>query len=215
MIVFHNKFIVFEGLDGSGKTTQVKRLAKNLADQGEDVLISRDPGGTPTAEAIRSILKGDICPENEKTQALLFTAARIDNLENVILPHLRRGGTVIMDRFLASTLSMQGYASRILKKPGKPDPIIFAKKMTDLITDRPSITFLLDIDPETSQKRIALRTERTPEKPDTFEKKSALYHQEIQRAMRDECNDLTKHLYRLDGTEDPETISKKILSLLL
>jgi dTMP kinase len=103
-------FITFEGPEGSGKTTQIQLLGEWLDRQGHDVLITREPGGTPLGDRIRAILLSpehkDICPEAE---ALLFSVARSQLVRQVIRPHLDRGGVVLCDRYADSTLAYQGY----------------------------------------------------------------------------------------------------------
>jgi dTMP kinase len=107
-------FITFEGPEGSGKTTQIRQLAAWLREQGRDVLMTREPGGTRLGEAIRGIL---LAPEHtemcSETEILLFSAARAQIVREVISPHLERGGVVLCDRFADSTLAYQGYGRRL------------------------------------------------------------------------------------------------------
>ena len=105
------RFITFEGIDGSGKSTQARRLAEALRARGDDVVLTREPGGAPGAEDIRRLLvEGDPDRWSPETEILLFTAARRDHLENTIQPALDRGATVISDRFADSTRVYQGAA---------------------------------------------------------------------------------------------------------
>ena len=104
-------FITFEGGEGSGKSTQIKRLAARLKEQGCDVLVTREPGGTPEAEAVRALLvSGDVTRWTAKSEALLNYAAREQHLEQVIRPALSRGTIVLCDRFMDSTRAYQGHA---------------------------------------------------------------------------------------------------------
>ena len=104
-------FITLEGGEGSGKSTQIKRLAARLEAQGHDLLVTREPGGTPEAEAVRALLvSGDVARWTAKSEALLNYAAREQHLEQVIRPALAAGLTVLCDRFMDSTRAYQGYA---------------------------------------------------------------------------------------------------------
>lgn len=109
-------FIVFEGIDGSGKTTQIRKVQKWLEERGKKAIIVREPGGTPVSEAIRNILLSkselDIVPA---TEALLFAASRAQLVQKVIRPALKRGEVVLCDRFIHSTLAYQGYARNFLQ----------------------------------------------------------------------------------------------------
>ncbi|MGH6892895.1 MAG: dTMP kinase [Dongiaceae bacterium] len=108
------RFIVFEGGEGAGKSTQVERLAEALLARGEDVVTTREPGGAPGAEAIRNLLvSGDTARWSPEAEALLINAARADHLERTIRPALVRGQWVICDRFADSTMAYQGYGMGI------------------------------------------------------------------------------------------------------
>jgi len=97
-------FITFEGIDGSGKSTQIRKLAKFLEDNGFDIIITREPGGSVRGEEIRNLLlQGEVDRWSAETEILLFTAARRDHLERIILPALQDGKIVICDRFSEST----------------------------------------------------------------------------------------------------------------
>ncbi|HJR21096.1 MAG TPA: dTMP kinase [Dongiaceae bacterium] len=104
------RFIVFEGGEGAGKSTQVQRLADALRARGQDVVTTREPGGAPGAEAIRGLLvSGDTARWSPETEALLINAARADHLDRTIRPALAKGQWVICDRFADSTMAYQGY----------------------------------------------------------------------------------------------------------
>lgn len=134
-------FISFEGIDGCGKSTQARRLADTLRAEGREVLLTREPGGSPGAENIRDLLvQGGTDRWSGETEALLFTAARRDHLERTILPALERGAVVITDRFADSTRVYQGAARGELRD--------FVDRLHDLaIGIWPDRTFVIDIDP--------------------------------------------------------------------
>jgi dTMP kinase len=144
-------FITFEGPDGSGKTTQVKRLVEHLRDGGCGVLAVREPGGTAISEQIRDVLHSlDNREMQPRTEILLYCAARAQLVEQIIRPHLETGGVVICDRYADSTLAYQGYG-RGLNLPT-------LRMILDFATGglKPDITFYLDLDAEAGlgRKRV-------------------------------------------------------------
>lgn len=140
-------FISFEGIDGSGKSTQAKLLAKSLEEQGHDVVLTREPGGSQGAEEIRSlVLEGDPDRWSAQTELLLFTAARRDHLERLIDPALKDGKIVITDRFADSTRMYQGTRSGDLRA--------MVDQLHSLVIGRePDLTFLIDMDPDVGLAR--------------------------------------------------------------
>ncbi|MBV0912426.1 dTMP kinase [Anianabacter salinae] len=141
------RFITFEGIDGSGKSTQVQRLADALRARGSAVVQTREPGGAPGAEEIRRlVLTGDAGRWSPETEILLFTAARRDHLEKTIRPALDRGETVICDRFADSTRIYQGATRGDLRA--------LVDRIHDAVIGRePDLTLILDMDPETALRR--------------------------------------------------------------
>ena len=145
------RFLSFEGIDGSGKSTQARLLAAALAAEGHDVVLTREPGGSPGAEEIRRlVLEGDPSRWSPETEALLFTAARRDHLERTIRPALARGAIVICDRFADSTRVYQGVTRGDLR--GLVDAL-----HTLAIGVEPDLTFLIDIDPALGLGRAQAR----------------------------------------------------------
>ena len=141
------RFISFEGIDGSGKSTQARLLAAGLRATGAEVIETREPGGAPGAEAIRRLLvEGDPGRWSPETEALLFTAARRDHLERTIRPALARGATVITDRFADSTRVYQGVARAGLR------PMVDALHGL-AIGIEPDLTLVLDLAPEVALAR--------------------------------------------------------------
>ncbi|MET4103422.1 dTMP kinase [Roseovarius sp. MBR-78] len=144
-------FISFEGIDGSGKSTQARLLAERLREAGREVVLTREPGGSAGAEEIRNLLltgAGDRW--SPETEVLLFTAARRDHLERVIAPALARGAVVICDRFADSTRVYQGVGRADLR------PLVDALHRL-VIGQEPDLTLLIDIDPATGLARAEAR----------------------------------------------------------
>ncbi|MEP1610608.1 MAG: dTMP kinase [Roseobacter sp.] len=144
-------FITFEGIDGSGKSTQSKKLAQHLRDIGYDVVETREPGGSAGAEEIRAlVLQGDPDRWSAETEILLFTAARRDHLERLIVPALEAGKIVICDRFADSTRMYQGLSRGDLR------PVVDTLH-TLMIGREPDLTLLIDMDPATGLSRALSR----------------------------------------------------------
>jgi dTMP kinase len=144
-------FLSFEGIDGSGKSTQARQLAEALRDLGRDVVLTREPGGSPGAEEIRAlVLQGEPDRWSAETEILLFTAARRDHLERTIQPALARGAVVICDRFADSTRVYQGLSRGDLRDT--------VDQLHSLMIGRePDITVLIDMDPEVGLSRALSR----------------------------------------------------------
>ncbi|SMH53239.1 dTMP kinase [Maritimibacter sp. HL-12] len=140
-------FITFEGIDGSGKSTQARMLAEALGAAGHAVRSTREPGGSPGAEEIRRlVLEGDPDRWSAETEILLFTAARRDHLERVIEPALAAGEVVVCDRFADSTRMYQG-----LRGPGLRETVDALHRL--MIVREPDLTFIIDMDPAKGHAR--------------------------------------------------------------
>jgi dTMP kinase len=171
-------FVTFEGGEGSGKSTQIKRLAARLTAAGRQVLLTREPGGTPQAEAIRGLLvSGDVARWTPQAEALLNSAAREMHLVQVIRPALARGDIVLCDRFMDSTRAYQGYA-------GKCDmSFIDALEAAVVGATRPDRTLILDVDPAVGLSRASGRDDATAE--DRYERKGLAFHQRLRDGFLD------------------------------
>ena len=168
------RFISFEGGEGSGKSTQIKLLAKRLAKYG-DVITTREPGGTIEAEIIRNLLvKGKKNKWSGVVETLLLYAARKDHIDKVIAPSLKKNKWVLCDRFKESTLVYQGY--------GKNVDIDLIKKLDKIITNNltPDLTFILDIDPIIGLKR----SKRKSNTETRYENMSLGFHNKIRKAFK-------------------------------
>jgi dTMP kinase len=147
-------FITLEGPEGSGKTTQLPKLADYLRKSGFDVLTTREPGGTSISEQIRTVLHNLENKEmNPRTEILLFQASRAQLVEQVVRPHLAKGGIVVSDRYADSTLAYQGYGHQIDIEP--------LRVLVTFATGglKPDLTILLDVDVEIGLRRKELKGE--------------------------------------------------------
>lgn len=167
------RFITFEGGEGAGKSTQMKRLAAALAERGIAVVETREPGGTPDAEAIRSfILSGRARPLGGGGEAVLFAAARADHVDRVIRPALARGAFVLSDRFTDSTRAYQG-------ADGVDTALLDGLETLAVGETRPDLTVILDLPAETGLARAAAR--RGAGDADRFEGETIAKHEARRR----------------------------------
>lgn len=164
------RFITVEGGDGSGKSTQVRLLADLLRGSGIETVITREPGGSPGAEAIRRLLlKGSIDRWEPLAESLLHFAARQDHLRRLVRPALARGAWVVCDRFADSTLAYQGYGMGV-------DADSLGHLAEIVVGDtRPDLTLVLDIAPEAGLARAAGRSEHATR----YERLDAVFHQRV------------------------------------
>lgn len=168
------RFITFEGGEGVGKSTQIRRLVARLEAGGHEVVATREPGGSPGAEAIRDmVLRGAADRWSPVTETLLMYAARRDHIERVIRPALARGAWVVCDRFADSTTAYQGAA-------GGTDPgLIAAMEHFVLEEVRPDLTLIFDLDPELGLARAVDRAGAEMR----FESKGAAFHARLRSAF--------------------------------
>jgi dTMP kinase len=172
------RFITLEGGEGVGKSVQAKRLDERLQALGLKVVRTREPGGSPAAEALReAILSGFAADVGPAAQALLFAAARLDHLDRTILPALESGAWVVCDRFADSTRAYQGAAGNL-----SPDFVASLERLT-VGANRPDLTLILDLAPEVGLKRAAER--QGAGRADRFESEGLCFHQTLRRAFLD------------------------------
>ncbi len=170
------RFITFEGGEGVGKSTQVKRLLQNLQRHDVEAVRTREPGGTPKAEAIRSfILQGRSESWGAGAEAVLFAAARLDHVNQLIAPNLRNGVWVLSDRFHDSTRAYQGLTG------GVDNKLIAGLETLALDGHTPDLTIILDMDPEAAFKRVAERAveDGLALTGDRFEKEELDWHKRL------------------------------------
>jgi dTMP kinase len=198
-------FITFEGSEGSGKSTQAKRLTARLKRSGVPHLVTREPGGTPIGETIRELLQfashnSGMSPE---TELLLFEASRSQLVREVIKPALERGLCVIADRFFDSTTVYQG-AARKLDREMVDRLNAFA--VGDCI---PEVTFVLDIDAATAKSRM-----QKPRRPDRMEQEPEEFYQRVRQAYRDLAAREQDRVVLIDGSHGIDQIENDIWKVL-
>lgn len=196
------KFISIEGSDGTGKSTQVTLLARRLQGLGREVVVTREPGGTPGAERIRSlILEGEVDRWSAISEMLLFSAARRDHCERVILPALQRGAVVVSDRFHDSTAVYQ------LAAHGA-DTALFHWIHENAIGVTPHRTIVLLLDPAIARTRVNLRRGKRT-RP---EQRGAAFEFQVHVAYRELCRREPGRCKGVYATGEPEEIARKVWS---
>ncbi len=198
--------ITFEGGEGSGKSTQSQILYDTLIEKGFEVTKTREPGGTKFAEIIREILvQGDSNKIDNISELFLFAAARTDHVQKVIKKSLKDNKIVICDRFIDSTLAYQGYAGNL--------DLDIVKEVNKISIGEiyPDITFIFDIDPTQGIERALGENN----KETRFEEKDIMYHKKIRDGYLSIARDNAQRCVVINGADDIEQISKKILELTL
>lgn len=198
------RFITFEGIDGSGKSTQARQLAAALSATGREVVLTREPGGSPGAEEIRRLLvEGSPDRWSPETEILLFTAARRDHLEKTILPALARGAIVISDRFADSTRVYQGTTRGDLR--GLVDRL-----HQQMIGREPDLTFVIDMEPGPALARGLAR--RSGE--DRFEDMGMGFQEALRKGFTELAAQYPARVRLIDGNREIEVIAAEILALV-
>lgn len=199
--------ISFEGSEGSGKSTQITRLADRLQQAGREVVATREPGGTEIGEQIRNIIvhnsKGDeMCPE---TELLLFTAARAQVVREVIAPALKRGAIVLSDRFLDSSTVYQGIARNLA-----PGPVSEINRFA-VGNVMPDLTIVIDVPTEVSLQRVR---QRASDLPDRMERENINFYKKVREGYLLLAKEWPDRVVVLDGTQTPAALEKKIWTVV-
>ena len=197
------KLISFEGAEGSGKSTQIARLAKRLAKLERDVVSVREPGGTEIGEQVRNIIvhnsRGDeMCAE---TELLLFAAARAQLVREIIAPALLKGSIVLSDRFMDSSTVYQGIGRNLA---AAPVAMINHFAVGNVM---PNLTIVLDVPPSVSLKRIR---QRATDVPDRMERENIDFYKKIRQGYLLLAKSLPDRVIVIDGTDEEVAIEKKI-----
>jgi dTMP kinase len=195
------RFITFEGGEGCGKSTQIKRLESYLKEKGVEVLVTREPGGTRLAELIRGLLKDEKDdPPCDRAELLLFLAARAQLVKNVILPALESGVWVLSDRFSDSTFAYQGY--------GRGLDLEILKIANDFACDslKPDLTLLLDVPAEVAASRMRKRERETNTSADRIELAGDEFHLRLREGFRALAAAEPERIITVDASGTPDEV---------
>jgi dTMP kinase len=199
------RFISFEGGEGSGKSTQAKRLAERLKLRGHETILTREPGGSPGAEAIRHLLLNGIAkPLGPEAETFMFAAARDDHVATVIRPALDRGAWVVCDRFVDSTRVYQGSLGNVDQR------LIRALERLVVGETMPDLTFVIDVPPEVGLSRAQGRGQGA----DRFEAEHVEYHRLLREAYREIAEREPDRCVLIDGTASVDAIAVRIWMLV-
>lgn len=201
--VTRGRFITFEGGEGTGKSTQVGRLVDRLSARGIDVLRTREPGGSPGAEAIRAlVVSGDADRWSARTELLLMYAARSDHLERTIAPALAEGRWVVCDRFADSSRAYQGWAG------GAARTLIDALETEVVGADRPDLTLVFDLPVAVGLERALARGEAETR----FESKGGPFHERLREGFRAIAHEDPQRRRLIDAGGDPDMVAARVWS---
>ena len=201
-------FITFEGGEGCGKSTQVARLAEKLREMGRDVVLTREPGGTELGEKIRMLLKAPTGePPCDRSEVLLFLAARAQLLDHVIRPALARGACIISDRFSDSTFAYQGY--------GRGFSLELLHQMNAFACHSlvPHLTFLLEVAPEVAAARMRKRETESATCADRIERAGSEFHQRLSKGFHELALAEPDRFRIIDASGTPDEVFDQIWTL--
>ena len=200
------RFISFEGIDGAGKSTHIPRLAEHLRAQGQDVLLTREPGGTALAEKLRQMILHDAM--DALTEALLMFAARRDHLQTVIEPALTAGKTVLCDRFTDASCAYQGggrgFDVQVLQTL---ESWVQTSPQSGGVLRQPDVTFWFDLPPAVAAQRLAAARQA-----DRFEAQSGDFFEKVAAAYAKRAAAYPTRFLRLDAQQPPESVWQQLLS---
>ncbi|HHW79257.1 MAG TPA: dTMP kinase [Acholeplasmataceae bacterium] len=198
-------FITFEGGEGTGKTTIIKKIENHLKKLDHKVVLTREPGGTGSnlSESIRNlVLDPKYKHVNKYTESLLYAASRAQHLDEVILPALNDGKIVLCDRYIDSSLAYQGYAREL--------GIEYIEKINKYAMDHlPNLTFLIDVDPEIGINRVKKRS-----KYDRLDQETLEFHNKVRTGYGKVLDKYPNRIIKIDGSKSLEEIETEIFNLI-
>ncbi len=196
-------FVTFEGLEGAGKSTQVRLLYENLSGTTIPFVFTREPGGTPLGEKIRALLIDPLGQMSAQTEALLLNASRAELVDKVIEPALKEGRLVVCDRFWDATIAYQGYGRGLALETLMQVTMFAARRL------RPDLTFFLDIPQSVSRERLRGRV------ADRLEGEAAAFHERVAQGYRRLAAAEPDRFITLDGTKSEQALATEIRTAVL
>lgn len=202
-------FVVFEGLDGSGKSSLMKRLEAHLKNVNQDLIMTREPGGTVVGDEIREIiLKKQAEPPSARTELLLYQASRAQHVDLVIRPALAQKKWVLCDRFSASSIAFQG--------GGRGISLDQVRWLNDFATNllKPDLTVLLDLSVEESKKRRSHRENTTDVAEDRIEAEADSFHEKVRQGFLDQAHADPQNWLVLNAALTPDELYSQLIAKL-
>lgn len=202
-------FLVFEGLDGSGKSSLMSALESELKTKGLQTLRTREPGGTPLGDEIRELILRTVgSAPTARTELLLYEASRAQHVDLVIRPALEKNYWVLCDRFTASSVAFQA--------GGREIPVAWVERLNEFATGglKPDVTILLDLSVDESRRRRSQRESTQGEKQDRIESETDVFHEKVRQAFLRQAEQDPKVWIVLDAARSPETLLKELLGKL-
>lgn len=203
-------FLVFEGLDGSGKSSLMKRLESYLKQSSQNVVVTREPGGTVVGDQLREIIlnKDQAQPPSSRTELLLYQASRAQHVDYVIRPALENKNWVLCDRFTASSVAFQG--------GGRGITLLDVQWLNRFATGslKPHLTVLLDLSVEESKNRRSMRSQQTGEKEDRIEAEADDFHQRVRQGFLAQAEEDPTEWLVLNAAASPDELFQQLLNHL-
>lgn len=202
-------FITIEGPDGAGKSTQVRLLAEYLREKGLEVVVTREPGGTPLAEKIRNLVL-DVSeePVAPVTEVLLYAASRAQHVDQLIKPALQRGAVVISDRFVDSSIAYQGFGRRL------GAALVWQVNRPAVGEIMPHLSIILDIEPGQGRRRLARRQQLQQTGPDRLEQEQLVFHHRVREGFLALAKEYPERIKLLSAEGSIDSIHQQIVSLI-
>lgn len=194
------RFITFEGIDGAGKSTHVEPLARYLRNRGIDVLVTREPGGTPLGESLRELVLAH--PMDASAETLLMFAARFEHVSKVIRPALNAGQWVLSDRFSDASFAYQCGGRGV-----SWNHLTYLEKWLGL---EPDLTFFFDLPPDQAKARV----ERAQRQQDRFEREQADFFARVRQGYEQRLKEHPRRICRLDSSHQPAQVFEHLLAAL-
>jgi len=202
-------FITFEGIEGSGKTTQIQLLSEKLDQSGVEHVLTREPGGTPAGNQIRRLLLDPANRDlNPLCELLLYQAARAQHLACVIIPALAEGKLVLCDRYKDATRAYQGKGRQL------PEELVEKLNRVDLLALEPDLTLLFDLEPDEALSRARQREGSEPSEQSRFEEEAMDFHQRVREAYRSLAATYPQRIRVVDASGTMEQVQERVLAVL-
>ena len=200
-------FITIEGIDGSGKTTQVQKLLERFLAAGKPCIMTREPGGTPIGDAIRSLLLSPEMDMNSYTEMFLYAASRAEHVRQVIVPALENGINVICDRFVDASIAYQGYG---LQPEGMTPELVRMVNEPAVAGWLPDLTIIIDVEVGVAEQRISQRRAQWQQSKDRIERRGPAFYERVRQGLKALYELEPERYLWVDGNRSSEELTERI-----